>query len=66
MKSIGDIVRLKSGGCLMTVTSYDKKTRKVEVVWVSSADDSPQEELYPEDALQSIVLSNILVAVDGA
>lgn len=61
MKQVGDVVRLKSGGCLMTVTAYDKKSAVVgvEVSWVAK-DGSPQDSWYPEDALDGPFVTKVL------
>lgn len=51
MKSIGDIVRLKSGGPFMTVNEYAAKTKIVGCCWVAESDGSPQDFAYPEGCL---------------
>jgi uncharacterized protein YodC (DUF2158 family) len=51
MKQVGDIVRLKAGGPLMTVTAYTAKSHTVECCWVAESDGSPQDAPYPEGAL---------------
>ena len=48
---VGDTVRLKSGGPVMTVTNVTKDDDLVWVSWFDSA-GNPYEGSYPEDALE--------------
>jgi uncharacterized protein YodC (DUF2158 family) len=50
MKQIGDLVRLKSGGLLMTVTDYHSKSGYVVVCWHSDG-GTPEDATYPEGAV---------------
>lgn len=65
MKQIGDVVRLKSGGPMMTVTGYDKKSIYIECCWIAE-DGSPQDSHYPEDSLDGpFVIAGSLPKIMG-
>ena len=53
---VGDTVRLKSGGPLMTITiaNYDGK-RRFYCQWFTKDEDAARESYFPPDALQLVV-----------
>lgn len=65
MKQIGDIVQLKSGGNLMTVTGYDRKNGQVMCDWIAD-DGSPQDSTYPELALDNVLMHRIHEVIGGS
>ena len=52
---VGDIVRLKSGGPSMTVTSFEDDTSGGTLVWCDWFDDkqTKQDARFPVDSLQA-------------
>jgi len=52
MFKIGDTVRLKSGGPLMTVTEFDNTDKKVSCSWFDKS-EKENKGSYPADAVEA-------------
>ena len=53
----GDVVRLKSGGPIMTVDK-DNGAGKLWCIWFVSGTEEPKSSLFPPDTLEKVTLPN--------